>query len=156
MRLLLMRHAEAVAGGSHPDHERPLTDAGRRDAAAMGRWLHDQRTVPDAVLCSSALRARQTWEAVAAAVPDAPAPSSSEAVYDAGPGEILDLLAEQPPEVGTVMVVGHNPTMAHLLAALTGENRGFPAGGIAVLDLAGTWQELEDATLVDFAGPRSG
>ena len=154
MRLLLMRHAEAAASGAHPDHERPLTDRGRQDAAAMGRWLRDRGTVPDLVLCSSALRARQTWQAVTAVVPGGPEPSYSQAVYDAGPGEILDLLGEQAEGSSTVMVVGHNPTMAHLVAALTGETPGFPAGSIAVVDLSGSWQDPDDGALTQLVGPR--
>src|SRR6202451_4394164 len=76
-RLVLLRHAKSdwpeVA-----DHERPLAKRGRRDAPVVGRWLGASGYVPDAVVCSTAARARQTWElasaGLAAAAPGAAPP----------------------------------------------------------------------------------
>ena len=129
--LLLMRHAEAAVSNGRPDHERPLTDRGRADAAAVGRWLRANGLVPDVVWCSSARRAQETWAAASAALDAPPEPSYSRAVYQAGPGDLLDLLVELPGTISTALILGHNPTMAHTLAAVTGESRGFPAGAVA-------------------------
>ncbi|HZI98950.1 MAG TPA: histidine phosphatase family protein, partial [Actinomycetales bacterium] len=60
-RLLLIRHAKAAPDDDGGDHGRGLTARGRRDAAAIGRWLADNDLVPDLVLCSDARRARETW-----------------------------------------------------------------------------------------------
>ncbi|HXT88463.1 MAG TPA: histidine phosphatase family protein, partial [Trebonia sp.] len=72
-RLLLLRHAKSdwpdVA-----DHERPLAKRGRRDAPVVGRWLRTSGYLPDAVICSTAARARQTWELVSAELPSAAPP----------------------------------------------------------------------------------
>ena len=64
--LILLRHA--AAGNAPRDHDRPLTDAGNRDAAAAGDWIRDNVGSVDAVLCSTAVRTRQTLAATMARV----------------------------------------------------------------------------------------
>jgi phosphohistidine phosphatase len=157
MRLFLMRHTKAAAGEGLPDHDRPLTERGVQDARTMGRWLRDHGDAPDVVLCSSALRARQTWSAVASELPSNPdgiEPSYLRSVYEAGPGDLLDLLSEVAPEAESVLIVGHNPTMEQALAGLTGEPRDFPTGAVAALDVTGTWSEPTAFRLVELATPR--
>ena len=61
-RLVLLRHAKSDWPDDVPDHERPLARRGRRDAPAAGRWLRKSGYVPDLVLCSTARRARETWQ----------------------------------------------------------------------------------------------
>jgi phosphohistidine phosphatase len=156
MRLFLMRHAKAASEEGVPDHDRPLTEQGVADARTMGRWLRDNGGAPDAVWCSSALRARQTWSAVASELPTDPPttePSYLRSVYQAGPGDLLDLLRDVPPEVESVLVLGHNPTMEQAIAGLTGEPRDFPAGAIAALDVTGSWSEPTAFELADLATP---
>src|SRR3954447_6188021 len=153
MRLLLMRHCQAAAGEEWSDHERPLTDKGRTDARAMGRWIADRGIRPDVVRCSSALRVRQTWSARARAFPAPPQPSFLRSIYLAGPDAMLESLQDVPDEAGTVMVVGHNPTVPQVLEALTGETHGFPAGSVAVVEVEGPWAGPGPGRLVDFARP---
>ena len=123
-RLVLLRHAKSdwpdVA-----DHERPLAKRGRRDAPAVGRWLGESGYVPDAVVCSTALRARQTWELVssglAAVVPGAsPAVRYEPRVYEATVLGLLMLIREFPPDWRTALVIGHNPGLAELTSGLAG------------------------------------
>ena len=64
--LLLLRHAKSDYPDDVADHERPLAPRGVRDAPHTGTWLADAGRVPDLVLCSDALRTRQTYELVAA------------------------------------------------------------------------------------------
>ena len=61
--LLVLRHAktEDTRPGSK-DSERRLTPDGERDALEVGDYLRSQHIAIDAVLCSSAARARQTLE----------------------------------------------------------------------------------------------
>ena len=157
MRLLLMRHTKAAAEEGQPDHERPLTERGVRDARTMGRWLRDHGGAPDVVWCSSALRARQTWSAVASellSTPDVTEPSYLRSIYQAGPGDLLDLLRDVPPEVESVLILGHNPTMEQALAGLTGEHRDFPTGAVAALDVTGPWSAPTAFRLEDLATPK--
>jgi phosphohistidine phosphatase len=157
MRLLLMRHAKAASEEGAPDHDRPLTERGVQDARTMGRWLRDHGGAPDVVWCSSALRARQTWSAVATELPTSPTgtePAYLRSVYQAGPGDLLDLLRDVAPEVESVLILGHNPTMEQALAGLTGKHRDIPAGAIAALDMTGPWSAPTAVSLADLATPK--
>ena len=147
--LILMRHASAGHPGAHSDHERPLTPAGRGDAAAAGAWLRSTMPPVDAVLCSTAVRTRQT---LAAAGIDAPATFADE-LYGGGNGDILDQLAALPDAARTVLVIGHAPAIpstAFELAALAAggpdglheQLRHFSAGAAAVLNTEGSWAAL--------------
>jgi phosphohistidine phosphatase len=132
-RLVLVRHAKAEPGGEGADHDRRLTDRGLRDAADAGRWLATVVPGLDEVWCSSAVRAVQTWDAIAPSV-TAPAPSVERELYLAGARDLVGRL-EQVPAGRTVLLVGHNPTAEQLLAAVVGELRGMRPGAVAVADL---------------------
>ena len=162
-RLVLLRHAKSdwpdVA-----DHERPLAKRGRRDAPVAGRWLGRSGYVPDAVVCSTARRAVQTWELAAAgladAVPGAAPPVHYESrVYEATVLGLLMLVREFPDERRTVLVVGHNPGLAELAVGMAAPPpeppSAFPTAAIAVLGLSGTWAEAGpgEARLLAFAVP---
>ena len=128
MRLYLVRHAEAAAGG--PDELRPLTPAGREQARALAARLRSEGVRPDAIVSSPLVRARETAQLLAAELgveiraddrvaPGATAPSLAEAV--GGLGE-------------TVIVVGHQPDCSRIAAALTGASEPPfpPAGAISI------------------------
>lgn len=153
-QLLLLRHAKAAHDEGVADHERPLTERGELAAAAMGRWLREQEVTLDAVWCSSALRARQTWERAASALPAAPEASYLRELYQAGPDELLELVRQAPGGVRSLLVVGHNPTMQQTLEELTDAPHDFPTGALAVVGLAGKWPALESARLLDFVTPK--
>ena len=166
--LILMRHAEA--GGAFNDHERPLTPAGVIDATAAGSWIRSALPGVDAVLCSTALRTRQTLTAIGVGAPT----RFAQELYGGGIDDILSQIARTPDTASTVLVVGHAPGIpatAHELltvAALAraddgsgdepttgdpGENREHPAvdglrhfsaGAVAVLTTAASWAALDE------------
>jgi phosphohistidine phosphatase len=164
-RLLLIRHAQAADGS--PDRERPLTDRGIRTAAAIGSWLLDSGRVPDSVLVSTALRARQTWAAAAESLGADPETGVDQRIYDNTVEALLDLIGEVSDEVGTVAVVGHNPSIGELAYALDdGEgddsarrdlHAGFPTGAVAVFRVEGSFTDVGPgtATLEGFRVPRA-
>jgi phosphohistidine phosphatase SixA len=127
VRLFLVRHAEAAPG--EPDELRPLTDAGRAAARALGERL--AREQPDAVVTSPHLRARETGDAIARASGlrsqpderlgfDATADTLREAV--AGKGE-------------TVVAVAHQPNCSEIVLALTGDDVAFAPGDVREVEL---------------------
>lgn len=125
MRLFVVRHAEAAPG--EPDDLRPLTDAGRAAARALGEALAAER--PDTVVSSPLLRARETAEAIARA-------SGLEATSDErlAPGATADgvrALARG----GTVVVVGHQPDCSEIVLALTGRAVSFAPGAMHEVEL---------------------
>src|SRR4051794_39743100 len=94
-RLVLLRHAKAETPGDTPDVQRQLTDKGRADATAAGAWLAAEGLRPDLVLCSPAIRTRQTWHGVAMwlgeADPTGAAPDVryEQRLYDGGRTEVI-------------------------------------------------------------------
>ena len=164
-KLVLFRHAKSdwpdVA-----DHDRPLAKRGRRDAPAVGRWLGASGYVPDAVVCSTAQRARETWELASAGLA-AVAPGRSRVpvvryeprVYEATVLGLLMLVREFDAAWRTAVIVGHNPGMAELTAGLADPSSdppsAFPTAAVAVLAVPGAWADTApgEASLVAFAIP---
>jgi phosphohistidine phosphatase len=148
--LLVLRHAMAAGEPGVNDLQRPLTGSGRRDAEAAGRWLLAQGIAPGRVVCSPSQRTRETWARLSAALGTAPgrsAVSFDQRVYDAGVQALLYLVAEQPEEAATVMIVGHNPASHELVVQLTGRRDiAFPACALAVIRIAATWPDAAPGT----------
>jgi phosphohistidine phosphatase len=174
-RLLLLRHAKS-AWPDVADHERPLASRGRRDAPFAGRWLRAAGLVPDCVVCSTARRARETWQLAAAELDASPAASFDQRVYGAAADELLDLARETASAARRLLIVGHDPAMQQLTLTLASGRTDdadtldrtddadtldrvrdkFPTAAIAVLEFTGTWQELgpAQARLINFVVPR--
>lgn len=136
--LILLRHAHAeLPMPGQADFDRPLSSMGLAEAEAAGRWLRGRGFHPDRVLCSPARRTRETLDLVL------PEPTGIDcrlepAIYEATPG-ILLALVDVHRDVDRLLVVGHNPGLEQLVALLhsgrSGEYRGMPPAGIAVLAL---------------------
>ncbi|WP_426509137.1 SixA phosphatase family protein [Dactylosporangium sp. McL0621] len=145
--LILLRHAKAADPDDYAtDIERPLTARGHRDAAAAGAWLEDQGLKPDAVLCSTAVRTRETLEELGV---DAPV-IYEHRIYTGPALDTLDLLRQAGATVETLLLVGHNPTLSdlsHELAPNGLADRGLATSGIAVHRFEGAWSSLTEAAL---------
>ena len=136
--LILLRHAHAEpADNGQADIDRPLSPHGLAEAEAAGRWLLEQRLVPDRVLCSPARRTRETLEAVLG-LTGYVEQRLDERVYEATPGTLAALVDEHR-EVERLLLVGHNPGLEQLVALMssgqTGDYRGMPPAAVAVLSL---------------------
>ena len=112
--LVLMRHATAASEVPVPDRDRPLTAAGLAQAASAGRMLAHAGITR--VLCSPALRARQTAEALA--LPGTPVVEVVDTLYLCGTNTLLQHIADQPDEVTSLLVVAHSPTVPGLAARM--------------------------------------
>ncbi|GAA1116105.1 histidine phosphatase family protein [Kitasatospora arboriphila] len=163
--LVVLRHAKSAWPEGVPDARRPLGPRGLRDAPVAGRWLHDRGLVPEAVVCSPALRTRQTLELAAAGWDEAPPTEFDERIYAADGGELVEVVRGLDATVGTALLVGHQPGVQDLVEFLAAGTGGeamarlrtkFPTSGIAVLALAGPWRDAagRGARLLDFAVPR--
>ncbi|MER6633032.1 histidine phosphatase family protein [Streptomyces sp. NPDC000987] len=151
-RLVVVRHAKSAWPAGVPDHERPLAPRGRRDAPAVGRALAAADCLPDLALCSTAVRARRTWELASAQWGTPPPVRHDPRLYAAEVPELLEAVRETPPEVETLLLIGHNPGLEELVLELAGDGLGgtlervrakFPTSAIAVLAWHGTeWQAL--------------
>lgn len=162
--LVILRHAKAERPSGMADIDRPLTGRGHADAAAAGAWLAAHGCVPEVVLCSPAKRTRQTWHGVAIALAEAlseqggrgepgaggaPVVRYEPVLYSAGARELLEVVAATDPEVGSVLLIGHNPVVSTLSALLdpdaARDSDGLRTSGIAVHTVAGRWDELTTA-----------
>ncbi len=151
--LVLMRHSKAAQGLGGPDHDRRLTERGHRDAESAGAWLREQGLVPDLVICSTAVRTRQTWDAACHGGAQAEFVEFRKKVYHGDAGEVLETIREDGADMSTILVVGHNPAMAELTSLLAdGEgsseahealSAGFATTGLAVLKCTADWAALE-------------
>ncbi|WP_244928274.1 histidine phosphatase family protein [Nocardioides sp. W7] len=153
--LVVMRHAKAEQNGS-TDFERRLAERGERDGRAVGAWLAGQGVQPDLALVSAAVRTQQTWEAVAEGAGwDAELATYDESLYAAGPESALDVVREVEDAVRTLVVVGHNPTMAYLAQLLDDGDgdedasaemvAGYPTSATTVFTVEGDWADLDEA-----------
>jgi phosphohistidine phosphatase len=165
---MLLRHAKSEWPDDVADPDRPLARRGRKDAPAAGRWLRATGRVPDLVLCSTALRARETWGLAQDALGAEPRVVLDERIYGAAAATLLELARHAGPATGNLLIVGHEPAMRELtleLADAQPDDRGddqvarvrvkFPTAAIAVLEFTGTWAGLcpGQARLAAFARP---
>ena len=162
--LILLRHAKSEYPLGVPDHDRPLSPRGRRDAPAAGRWLASHAPTPQVVLVSSATRAQQTWELASQEWPAAPDPVTEPRIYEASVPDLRAVVGALSPEADVAVLVGHNPGLEQLAAelgrsgdaaAMTRMRAKYPTSGIAILQVPGGWRELlVGAELSSFAVPR--
>ncbi len=168
-KLVLMRHAEAEHPLGTADHDRPLTRRGAAEAEDAGRRLLAGGHAPDMILCSSALRARQTCTWVCSALGEAaPTAKLEESLYAAADARILSVVNHVPETVEALLVIGHLPGLREAALRLATPDSdydavmaladGCPTGAYAVLEVPGPWAALDgaDARLVDFSVPGPG
>jgi phosphohistidine phosphatase len=166
--LLLLRHAKSAWGQPGlDDHERPLNKRGERAAEAMAEYIIHNAPRPDLILCSTAVRTRQTLAPLVHRLTNpAPPIALEKGLYLAMEGELLVRLRAVAEEVGTVLLIGHNEGIGELASALAGDgemallarlHEKFPTGALAFLRLGeAPWQDLAPghAELLAFVRPR--
>ncbi|WP_239312895.1 SixA phosphatase family protein [Plantactinospora mayteni] len=168
--MVLLRHAKAERPTTAPDADRPLTARGHADAAAAGAWLGHGGYLPTVVLCSPAKRTRQTWHDVAlgmAAPPTRPlgVPAGQAGSAPAGPPaggavpavrydqriyhgyatDLLELVRDTDPQAGTLLLIGHNPSISELSTLLDpvhADPEGLRTSGIVIHRIAGEWADV--------------
>jgi phosphohistidine phosphatase len=142
--VLLLRHGKSKRGPEYDtDFERPLAKRGKRDAKRMGAFLVEQDLVPDLILCSPAVRARDTAErcAEAAGCPDVVRFERS--LYGGGEEAYLSLLWALEDTVSRVMCVGHNPDLEVVVEELGQRYARLPTAALARIDAdAERWADL--------------
>lgn len=168
--LYLLRHAKSSwEEPARADHERPLAPRGIRACALIADHLRKREIAPDLVLCSTAVRTRETLAGVRDGFVRPPRVSYEAAVYEATAADLIALLGELPAAAGgredprAVMLIGHQPGIGELATTLaaSGERLAdlaakFPTAALATLELERPWAELGPgcARLVDFVKPK--
>jgi phosphohistidine phosphatase len=149
-QLILIRHSKTEDGTI--DVQRALTSRGRADAAAVGRLLGAAGVRPDLAVVSPASRARQTWELAQAVLAEPVEVVVDERIYQNEVGVLRQVVAETGADVGCLVLVGHNPSVAEFAQLLDDEQgdpdardrlrTGYPTSGVAIFEVAGGWDAL--------------
>ena len=163
--VILLRHGKSSWSDSTlADIDRPLAPRGERAVRKLAKYMRRKRIRPALVLCSPALRARETLEAVEASLGKRCVVEVVPQLYAASEQELLERLQALPEPVSSVMLVGHNPGLQNLALVLA--SRGpylpqleekFPTGALATLVVrSASWSALRpgEAELVDYVVPR--
>ncbi len=151
-RLLVLRHAKSSWDDpSLADRDRPLAARGRRATKLLRRHLRDDRIEVDAVFCSTAARARETWDRVRPGLRGQPPVRFEPRMYEADVRTLVEIVRTAPPTAGTVLLVGHNPGLDDLVHALARDGdpvaldllaAGLKTGSLATLRVEGEWAAL--------------
>lgn len=152
----LLRHAKSSWEDlSVPDFQRPLAQRGREAAPLVGEYMKDEGLIPDAVLCSGARRAVETWELIAPSL-GSPRVNVDDNLYMASPSTIIAWLTRLQPEIESVLLIGHNPGFEEVAERLAsnGKNKAlkrmrgkFPTGALAVIRFnVDGWSSVAEGT----------
>jgi phosphohistidine phosphatase len=144
-QLILFRHGKSDwEAGCELDHQRPLAKRGIKAAKVMGKLLSAAGQVPDAVLTSSALRARSTVDLAAQAGSWTCPIRITDSLYAAEPKQVLCEIQQEPDTTQTLLLAGHEPTWSMLTALLIGGGQmRFPTAALARIDFeVNAWQQV--------------
>ena len=148
MHLWLLRHAKS--SWDQPgldDRERVLAPRGERDADRIGAYLAAEGVHPALILCSPAVRTRQTLARVLAAIRAEPEVRFEPSLYAFADSTLLEVVRAVPGDVSPLALVGHNPAIHDLARSLAGHGQGldelarkYPTGALAEIRFsAATW-----------------
>jgi phosphohistidine phosphatase len=164
--LYLLRHAKSDRGNPElSDIERPLAPRGRRAAPAMADYMRERGYRPDLILCSPATRTRETLALLQPVLGSDISVKYDRKLYPGSPDVMLRRLREVDEAIAGVLLIGHNPGLERLAAALAprGDRRAlarmrekFPTCALAVIHLhIDRWEQadLGAGTLTDFMVP---
>ena len=166
--LYLLRHGKSSWDDpALADFARPLAGRGRRAALAMGEHMARSKWIPDLVLCSSAVRARQTLEfAMRAWSSPKPEVRFQRNFYMAEADALLQQTRQLDDSASSAMLVGHDPGIRDLALLLAGKaedlfldrlTRKFPTAALAVFTFPfRRWDKIaaESGNLISFVRPK--
>lgn len=142
--LYLLRHAKSSwKDASLNDFERPLKRRGRKAAQHIGERLAREKLKNPVLICSHAVRARETAELVLKSSKLRVEERWDERIYEASLRDLLQVVTELPDEKSVVILIGHNPGFEELLAFLTGEHRRMPTAALAKIKFDVSWEDVE-------------
>lgn len=167
-RLMLLRHAKSDWSDARArDHDRPLAERGRESAPKIGRYMAHHALIPDLVLASPAVRARQTWDLITPHFSAKLPVVFDDQVYEGSANDLLNLIRATKPSVHALLVVGHNPPLHDLAKLLIAAGdidarqrlvEKLPTGALVVIDFAvDDWSKVHPSSgrLDRFVVPRT-
>ena len=150
-RIVLLRHAKSSwSDATLADHDRPLAARGLKDARRIAKFVAQSDLRLDLVLCSSALRACQTWAELEKRVEPRFGARITRELYMPSREELLHCLKQVPSQAQIVMIIGHNPALEAFALSLVHEGEPslraqmlekFPTAALCAIDLTGGIEE---------------
>ncbi len=146
--LLLMRHAKSSWKDMElPDIERPLKKSGKKAAEKVGNHLEKKGLVPEIILCSTAVRARETAEELTDEIDFEGDVLFLDELYMAEPDKIIKSIVEHGGDHASVMVIGHNPGLESTLQNMVHDVDSLPTATVAQLVFnIESWDKLPKAS----------
>jgi phosphohistidine phosphatase len=148
--LMILRHAKAVPWGSTPDDfSRPLNDLGIAHAGAVADWMEESLHAPEMILCSPSQRTRETLAPIVESTRELEKVTRFlPQLYGATLATLVNVLDHAFAEADSVLVVGHNPALEHLVfeSIARSEQSGFnrlATGTLVVVGLDPDWAEAQ-------------
>jgi phosphohistidine phosphatase len=162
--LYLLRHAKSSWDSpTLHDHDRPLAPRGVKACALISAHLREAGISPQLVLCSTAVRTRETLAGVEDAFDPPPRIEFRPEIYEASAAELADVVRGIPGPVAAAMLIGHQPGIGSLALELAGSGdrledleSKFPTAALAAIELEGSWESIRSGSgrLVGFVRPK--
>ena len=157
LTLSLFRHAKSSWDNPDlQDFDRPLNERGQEAAPRMGAFMAESKIVPDLILCSPAVRARETLELALPYLPAKPTVNYEDGLYLTASETLLKRIRKLEANVHHAMIVGHDPGLHHLATELCGSGepellqtlaRKLPTAGLVVILFDVTaWSKVKPGT----------
>ena len=149
--LLLLRHAKSSwRDEALSDFDRPLNERGKKAAHAIGRYIRKHKMMPDLVLSSPAVRARETTGIITTTAKLTAEIRYDQRIYEADPPRLVQVLSQIENNFCSVLLVGHNPGIEELISLLTGSSQHMPTAALAKIRLEGAddWSEISQAKAI--------
>jgi phosphohistidine phosphatase len=156
--IILMRHAKSDSSDrTLTDHQRNLTLRGNHDARVMAERLKEYGILPDLMLVSDAIRARDTWQIIFNLLGKSQTKFDTY-LYMASPRTIIKKLKEVDNLIETVLVLAHNPGITEVFQTLANVQIDYvPSGGVVCIQLhTDKFSEIDNCTkdLIYFTYPK--
>lgn len=118
MLIYFLRHGDASSDSRFHDHERPLTDRGQKQAACIGKFLHETKAHINIILTSPLIRACETGRIVQTFINMPHMETSEYLINGTHPKHLFQQITEF--EVESVLLVGHEPFLSETISSLIG------------------------------------
>lgn len=134
--LYLLRHAKSSwKDETQADFERPLAGRGRKACIIVAQLFQVKKIELDLMICSTAVRARETIELVRQIAKLRTELRFDERIYEASTARLIEVVSQIDSDRKSVLMVGHNPGFEDLVYELTGKSEPLPTAALVKIKL---------------------
>lgn len=143
-KLYLLRHADASRDDSKGDFNRILTMKGIAEVKKLGTAIADKKPHCELVICSSAVRTRQTFETLTKFF-NYDKVIYAESMYNATLQDITANAKSIDDEIFSALMIGHNPSISEFANYLRSDSHlvSFSTANLALFSLdIESWKDI--------------